>query len=323
MDKSIVLAITLIVLALIIFKEAKSNHKKNNSKKDTLMDNVVIIDNDCHDEDFVPLVQGAIHLDRYSKYKVHMIVTCNQKNNCAYALYNTILKYYNSNIPLWLHKGDRLVNSRHCKGIDKYPGYIPDNKAPNAIKELEKTLRQSKDKSVKYLTGGELYTLRDFLRDKNRRDLFYKKVSEVLVATGCNINDNNCKDFNLAKDENTANATREVFKYLKEGSITIGNVNFKDRDKLRVYDYYKNKPDSPIKHILANGQYRTFGNIPPGDIEVIMVLMQNPRYKLANIYFDGRKLRYNTVNMKDKIYSLQNSRHRYLREVIKSLEEQK
>ena len=275
-------------------KKEEATTKESNKSKD-----ILIIDNDVYDPDYIPLVLNAIHENREKRVNVGlMIISEHGISNKTNMLYRSIIEEFNSNIPITIAHDvrDRVFRSKLTNNIENYSNLVKDSEVEDAIDVLENTLESQDDKSVSYATGGKLIFLSKFLSDPSRLELFKLKVKEVIFGLGCNPLDSKCsRDFNLAATNQAYSATKDVYSKL-HGKIPFVVVDDK-RGKVRSLDIFKSANIPLMNHLLGTNIYGTYGDHSAGDIEILFAKSREDNFnryscdvKLINKSFKAKNI---------------------------------
>ena len=263
--------------------------------------NILIIDNDSYDPDYIPLVLNAIHENRVKRVKVGLIIiTEDGLTNKTNMLYRSILKEFNSNIPLALahNVADRAFRSKLTNNLENYTDIIHDDETEDAINILQETLEAQEDKTVSYATGGKLIFLSKFLSDPQRLELFKLKVKEITFGLDCNPQDMACgRDFNLAATQMAYNATQDIYAKL-HGKIPFIVVDDKRGKSVRSLDIFKNANIPLMNHLLGTNIYGTYGDHNAGDIEILFSKSQKASFTKhkCNILFENRAFKAKSID---------------------------
>ena len=269
-------------------------------------EDILIIDNDVYDPDYIPLVLNSIHENRNKFVNIGLIIISEHGiSNKTNMLYRSILKEFNSDIPITIAHDvrDRVFQSKLTNNLENYTEIIEDSETQEAIEVLENTLEAQDDKTVSYATGGKLIFLSKFLSDPQRLELFKLKVKEIIFALGCNPQDSSCSnDFNLAATDIAYNATKDVYTKL-HGIIPFIVVDDRrgDISKIRSLDIFKNTNIPLMRHLLGTNIYGTYGDHHAGDVEILFaksredhfnkyrcnVVINNKAFKAVNINESG------------------------------------
>jgi len=235
---------------------------------------ILIIDNDSYDPDYIPLVLSAINENKKGNINIGLIIISEDGlSNRTNMLYRSILNEFNSNIPLTLAHGinDRAFRSKLTNNLENYTEIINDDEIEDAIETLENKLESQEDKSVTYATGGKLIFLSKFLSNPARLELFKLKVKKIVFGLGCSVLDYQCSnDFNLASTNKAYSATKDIYSKL-HGSIPFVVVNDKrgPKSKNRALDIFKNANIPLMTHLLSTNIYGTYGDHNNGDVEIL------------------------------------------------------
>ena len=253
------------------FKQEKKSYAYS---ENAASENILIIDNDSYDPDYIPLVLNAINESKKGNINIGLIIISEHGlSNKTNVLYKSILNEFNSNIPLTLaHKtNDRSFRSKLTNNLESYTDITHDNEMDDAIEVLENKLESQNDKSVTYATGGKLIFLSKFISNPARLELFKLKVKKVVFGLDCGALDNQCSnDFNLAATKKAYKATKDVYNKL-HGDIPFVVVNDK-RGKAssnRALDIFKKANIPLMTHLLSTDIYGTYGDHNNGDVEIL------------------------------------------------------
>jgi hypothetical protein len=234
-------------------------------------ENILIIDNDVYDPDYIPLVLNSIHENSIGNVNIGlMIVSDIGVSNKTNMLYRSILDEFNSDIPLAItHKHEGITfKSRLTNNLENYTDIISDPDTEDAIIALQNKLEAQDDKTVSYAIGGKLKFLKDFISDPYRLELFTMKVKDITFGLGCNPRDKQCsRDHNLASTPEALSATKTVYSKL-HGKIPFIVVDDK-RGRVRSLDIFKNANIPLMNHLLGTNIYGTYGDHHAGDVEIL------------------------------------------------------
>ncbi len=280
MIKKIALLLTAILFSGCEIDDLLSSnikHQKELSEQEIVKKStkdVLIIDNDVYDPDYIPLLLNSIYEHKEKNVNIGLIIISEDGvSNKTNMLYRSILEEFNSNIPLTIahNVNDRVFKSRLTDNLENYTQIINDTDTEEAIETLEEKLESYNDKTVTYATGGKLIFLSKFLSNPQRLELFKLKVKEVIFGLGCNALDKGCsRDFNLAATDIAYNATKDVYNKL-HNKIPFVVVDDKRGDikKIRGLDLFKDANIPLMNHLLGTNIYGTYGDHHAGDIEIL------------------------------------------------------
>jgi hypothetical protein len=297
---------------LFNIKDTASNPSNNStsqhiSKRDK---NILIIDNDSYDPDYIPLVLNSIYENEAKNINIGlMIVSETDISNKTNMLYRSILDEFNSNIPLAIshNTNDRTFRSKLTNNIENYSSLVYDDETDSAITALTNTLEAQEDKSVSYATGGKLIFLSKFLSDPSRLELFKQKVKELIFALDCNPKDKNCQnDFNLAATNKAYNATKDIYNKL-HNKIPFVVINNK-RNKVRSLDIFKDANIPLMHHLLGTNVYGTYGDHNAGDVEVLFAKSREDSFEKdkCNITLKNRAFKAQSIGSSGNDFILTN-----------------
>ena len=300
---------------LFNIKDTSSRPSNNSTVNEQVLrsKDILIIDNDSYDPDYIPLVLNSIYEHEAKNVNIGLIITSETDvSNKTNMLYRSILDEFNSNIPLAIstNTNDRTFRSKLTTNIEEYSFLVYDDETDSAITALTIKLESQKDKSVSYATGGKLIFLSKYLSDPSRLELFKLKVKEVLFALGCNPKDMSCSnDFNLAATNKAYKATKDIYNKL-HGKIPFVVVDDKRGDikKIRSLDIFKNANIPLMNHLLGTNIYGTYGDHHAGDIEILLAKSRESHFKKyrCNIVLENRAFKAKDINKRGNDYLLVN-----------------
>ena len=272
--------------------------------------NILILDNDVYDPDYIPLVLNSIHEHKNKLVDLKLIIiTEDGISNKTNMLYKSIIDKFNSNIPITLahNVSDRAFESKLTKNLENFTEIIEDDQIQDAIEDLETKLEAQDDKSVSYATGGKLIFLSKFLSDPARLELFKLKVKEIVFGLGCNPKDKNCQnDFNLAATNKAYNATKDIYNKL-HNKIPFVVIDDK-RGKVRSLDIFKDANIPLMHHLLGTNIYGTYGDHNAGDVEVLFAKSREDSFEKnkCNITLKNRAFKAQSIGSSGNDFILTN-----------------
>ena len=241
------------------------------------IEKTIILDNDVWDSDNynTPII-GAYLSKR--DWNVVVLQTESTQSNSSSCEWIKLLNIYDKDkkVSYGLSKDSNDRALPPTKANKHLSNCIPDSAVGNAYNVLTEALEKAEDLSVRYATGGKLIFLSNYLKNPYHLQLFKLKVTKIYFGLGCDItNNNSCKDFNLAMNDKSWRATKEIYSKL-HGIIpfVVGSAKY---GKQRVYDYFKTTAnDATI--IYGNGTYGNFGDISLGDIDIFLPAGELAKY---------------------------------------------
>jgi hypothetical protein len=272
---------------------------------------LIIVDNDIYDPDWVILLSAALGMQRIGEAKiVAVLITGRDINQKQGMLYSSVMHYYGyKDIPIGLnHQQQMRTYSIHAarknpphkeylgrdKNIDEFPsdGKL-DTQYPDSSKLLCQLLAKSKQK-VSWVVGGHLHHVANLLREKkacNGRALIKQKVKEIVLGMGWNSRTSGEPEINLSEGTTAPNdaqeATRYVFEHLPSSvPLIIATIPNNRAGESRVADIFKTKAyaDSPMAFILSVPKYGIYGDHGLSDFEALLYAVRGTKSSKGEIY---------------------------------------
>ena len=243
----------LLILTTIFLVSCGGQSKNQNSKEPTIR---YIFDNDIYDEDNwnTPLIANFVGSS---------IVIQTESGSNSSSIYSNLIKD-NSMLLVSSNSNDRAIPL--MKSV-KY--LIESGRGSNASQfgnpYLILTDVLKNNSGIKYMTGGKLIFLSNFLNEPSRFKLFVKSINSIYFGLGCDPLGSNCKDFNLAMSQQAWSATINVYNKLHNKiPFVVGSIEY---PIIGVFKYSK----GIIREIYNRGNYKPIDKIGLGDIDSFFV----------------------------------------------------